>query len=323
MIVFSDLHLSEESSEVVLGKILPGIFEATSEFRDPVVACLGDFWDIRYKIDVSLLNAVRDELLRWTRNGIKFLFLPGNHDQVDVQGRNALEVFDNLGNGSRVYTDPCFDAYGLWIPYRKYRKDLVAALAAHNPKDSPSTLFLHTGIESAWMNDNVRDTTGIPFSMLDGFDRILSGHYHKRQTIGKVTFVGSPRQVTANESGQDKGFAILEEKSLRFVDRHWGKRFHRIRLEEGESLDLSKFQPGDDVRVSAAVGVDPSILGSQLSSLGIQHVVTPDVPVTECRLQVAPDSDLRDFALGYVDLIKTKSKLDKSRLIEYFDRFAQ
>ena len=325
MIIFSDLHLDEDSADVVLGQILPGIYDASVQYRDPVIACLGDFWNLRYKVDVSLQNAVRDELMRWIRAGIKFLFLPGNHDQVNVHGRNALEVFDGLGEHCRVFTEPAWNELGLWIPYRKYPKDIAAALALPRPPAGHDNVcWMHHGLQGAWMNDQVRDREGLPVSMFSDFDTIIMGHYHKRQKIGNAYYVGSPRQVTAHESGQKKGFALWDQGSpspkLRFVTTQWGKRFHRIRLEPGESLDLSEIHSGDDVRVSTAVGVDPGAVGTQLAALGVQHAVTPDIPVVEQRLEVEPDAGLHDYALAYVETVK--SGLDRVRLMQVFGELA-
>lgn len=323
MIIFSDLHLDEDCADVVLGQVLPGIYDASLHFKDPVVACLGDFWDLRYKVDVMLQNAVRDELLRWVEDGIRFIFLPGNHDQVNVHGRNALEVFDGLGSQCTVFTQPGWNEFGLWVPYRKYPKDMAFAIGTRPPEPwVPSVLFSHHGLQNAWMNDHVRDREGLPLSMFEGFDTIILGHYHKRQKIGKAYYVGSPRQVTANESGQKKGFALWDGSKLQYVTKTWGKRFHRIRLESGESLDSEDIQPGDDVRVSTAVDVDPSDVGQQLIALGVQHTVTPDQPAAEQRLDVSPNAGLADYAHAYVKVLKRATPLKPKRLMAVFEELA-
>lgn len=323
MIVFSDLHLDEDSADVVLGEILPGIAEDALRFGDPCVACLGDFWNLRYKVDVQIQNAVRDELLRWIDAGLMFFVLPGNHDQVDVHGRNAMEVFDQLSNQGtgphvRVFTEPTWTQDGLWVPYRKYYKDIVAALELPRPTSGyANVLWMHNGLKDAWMNDHVRDTKGLPLSMFQNFHTVILGHYHKRQRLGNAYYVGSPRQVTVHEAGQRKGYATWDGQNFTYVDRIWGKRFHRVRLEPGDQLQIENFKTGDDVRVSTAVGVDPEQVGQALASMKVQHTVTPDVPTVERRLDVNADADLGEYARAYVDLIRTE--LDKARLLQVFE----
>jgi len=319
MIIFSDLHLDEDSADVVLGQILPGIFEAARRLGDPEIACLGDFWNLRYKVDVRLQNAVRDELLRWIEGGVHIHVIPGNHDQVDVHGRNAMEVFDQLVvTGCYVYTKPTWNKHGLWLPYRKYQKDIIAALGPSRPAiPHANVLWGHCGLQHAWMNDQAQDKDGLPISAFSGFDTVILGHYHKRQKLGNAYYVGSPRQVTAHEAGQEKGFAVWDGRKLRFVTTEWGKRYHRIRLEKGKlTLDLSNIRPGDDVRVSTAVGIDPSVVGEKLATLGVQHTVTPDVPPVEQRLDVAVGASLEDYAREYVNTVPTL--LDPGRLMSVF-----
>lgn len=323
MIIFSDLHLDEDSAETVLGEILPGIRDAAFDRSDPVIACLGDFYHLRYQVRVEIQNAVRDELKRWISGGLQFRLLPGNHDQVNVHGRNALEVFDELGPSCVVYTLPQWDEFGLWVPYRKYFKDVMTGITRERPAfhtKGQATLFAHLGVQGAWMNDHVQDKDGIPLSAFEDFGTVLLGHYHKRQTLGKAHYIGSPRQVTVHEAGQDKGFATWDGLTLQYVNTTWGKRYHRLRLEPGEILETGGVNPGDDVRVSAAPGVNVEALGKQLTQLGVQHTVTPDVEVAEQRLEVHAHADLTEYARAYVEQLPTD--LDPGRLLQVFEELS-
>lgn len=319
MILFSDLHLDEDSAEVVFSEILPGIKREAFNRRDPVIVCLGDFYSLRYQVRVEIQNAVRDELQTWVRGGLQFRLLPGNHDQVDVHGRNALEVFDQLGPNCVVYTHPQWDEFGLWVPYRKYPKDLEAAFQRERPvfhEKGKATLFGHFGVRGAAMNDHVYDADGVPREWLAEFGTVLLGHYHQRQTLGNVHYIGSPRQVTVHEAGHPKGYAIWDGLRLEYVNTRWGKRFHRVRLEEGDNLDPHGLSPGDDVRVSVAAGVNVEALGQQLTAMNVQHTVTPDIAVADHRLEVQKNAGLVEYARAYVEQLPTE--LDRERLMTVF-----
>ena len=253
---------------------------------------------------VRLQVAVRDELRRWGDAGIKLRILPGNHDQIDLGGRNALEVFDDLQHVT-VYTEPTADKDGLWIPYRKRQEDIADALRVWREKreGKPGTLFMHHGIRSAWMNDQRQDTEGLPLAMFGNSDTVLCGHYHGRQQIPDrlIWYVGSPRQVTANESGQEKGYALWNGRRLQWVTTRWGPRYHRVRLAQGQALDLSDVRPGDDLRISAVDESECSRLARELDGLDVRHTVTPDVAPTEVRLAVNDGAGLGDYVGSYVD----------------------
>lgn len=320
MLLFADLHLNEDSAEVCLGEILPGIRQEAVARGITQIAFLGDFWDIRYRVVVKLLNAVRDELRHWHKSGLELRVLPGNHDQIDVAGRNALEVFSELP-GVRVYNDPVADHDGVWIPYRKRREDLESALSLYrklgtNPQGK-RVLFSHHGVQGAFQNDHRKDTDGLPLTFFLGFDRILMGHYHKRQILGSIIYVGSPRQVTAHEAGQPKGFALWDGKQIEWVDKDWGPRFHKARAEGADGIDLSGVQPGDDVRVTAAPGVDQEALIKALDATGARYVIEPEEPKSEARIDVPEGAGLRDFALGYVEL--HRGELDAGELMGAYD----
>lgn len=324
MLLFADLHLNEDSAEVCLGEILPGIRNGAVDREITEIAFLGDFWDIRYRVVVKLLNAVRDELFQWNRDGLNLRFLPGNHDQIDVAGRNALEVFNEIP-GVRVYSHPVADADGVWIPYRKRREDITEAMVLFrkvgtNPQGK-RTLFSHHGTLGAFQNDGHKDTEGLPLTFFQGFDRIITGHLHQRQIIGPVAYVGSSRQVTAHEAGQPKGFALWDGKQIEWVDKDWGPRFHRARADGVEGIDLSGVQPGDDVRVIAAPGVDQEALVKALDATGARYVIEPEAPKSEARIEVPEGAGLRDFAVGYVGL--HRGELDAGELMGAYDVLAK
>lgn len=325
MIVTADLHLKEESSDVVLREVLPGIFQACLERSEHEVAILGDVLHFRYKVDARIQNALKDEFKRWAGAGINVRILPGNHDQYDVSGRNALELFNEMPN-VKVYSEPTWDADGLWIPYRKDPKAITIALCLPAvPMPTPTyTLFMHHGIRGAWMNDNVQDSEGVDLESLDPlrWKAILCGHYHKHQKIGpNFWYIGSPWQTTANEAGQVKGYVEYAGQALAFVPKAWGPRFHRFELAPGQALDLSQVSPRDEVRIkTTGKGAEAAaaIIGKQLVEAGLtRHVVTPDVEPMQARLAVSPSSTLAQYAKAYVDQLGTD--LDKNRLMKMYE----
>ena len=314
MIVFSDLHLREESEEVVFGEVLPGIVKAGEESNDPFTAFLGDFFHFRYKVDARIQNLVGDFLQAHASRFKPWILLPGNHDQYDEEGRNALELYNEI-EGVSVYTNPTRDEHGFWIPYRKYKGQLDAALAQAG---GGCTLFMHHGIQGALMNDHYKNTEGLPPARFADFSNVLLGHYHIRQTVGNARYIGSPYQTRADESGQDKGYAIWDGQDLRYVTTRWGKRYHRLTVGAGEGVELEGIEPGDDVRVRAMAGVTVGEVAEQLKKAGIEnHTVTPDLEPFETRLDVPANSPLREYAYAYLQ--EQETSYDKGALWSAFE----
>jgi len=327
MLIFSDLHLREDSADVVLGEVLPGILDACVKAGESVLACLGDFYHFRYRIDVRIQNEVRAWLQRVARAGISVHLLPGNHDQVDFIGRNALEVFADYTN-VRVYTEPTWTEVGLWIPYRKDPNDIAKALALPAPQgfqSAPRVLFMHHGVRGAFMSNTMLDTEGLPLEWFQSWSRVLCGHYHKRQDLGQLTYIGSPWQTKADEAGQPKGFAFWNGRELKFEDKRWGPRYADLEVGPG-AMELAlkyagSYGPRDIVRIRTAPGIDPGAVGAAFAAKGATVVVTPEVVIAEARIQLPESSSLADYAAKYVEL--TPTSLDKTKLMAVFKELTQ
>ena len=324
MLIVSDLHLREETADTVFEQVLPGVLEGALGRGIRDITFLGDIFHIRYKIDAWIQNELYDVFSSWTLGYGRYIrILPGNHDQYNLDGRNALEMFDEMSN-VRVYTEAVTDEHGLWIPYRKDTDYTICTISEHEEKavnqQGRRVCFFHNAIFGALMNDTFVDQEGIPPSIFKGFDIVLSGHYHKRQNLGNIYYIGSPYQINAGESGQDKGYAIWDGNNLEYVTEQWGKRYHRISLGAKDTLSLDGIAPGDDVRVQTSVNVDPHAVAEQLIKAGIaNHTVTPDVEPVQVRLDVPENSDLLRYAEAYVQ--KQDTPLDKGVLMNIYNEF--
>jgi UDP-2,3-diacylglucosamine pyrophosphatase LpxH len=317
MLVFSDLHLKDDTAELVLGTILPEILKEARVRGEKRIACLGDVLHFRYRVPAPLLNGLRDWCLDVVADGTELIFLPGNHDQYDITGRNALEPLASIPS-VQVHTHAHYDnaRNELWLPYRR-SMDSTLETFAHFRFKEPPVCYAHAEFQGAFRNDGIRAKDGLSLDRFRIFRWVLSGHYHQHHTVRNVTYVGSPYQTRVDESNQAKGFVLWDGADLKFVERHWGKRYHRIELAKGESLDLSQVAAGDDVRVKTAVGVDPQAVGRQLEDAGIgRHTVTPEVVAVEQRLQVSDGMGLKAYAEAYADLFG--EKLNRDRLMEVY-----
>lgn len=327
MIIFSDLHLQESTEDVVFGEVLPGI-EAAAEANDGHIAFLGDWWHIRYNVSVRLFNRVLDTLRRWSAKDFAVDLLPGNHDQVDIEGRNALEAMGQIPR-VMVYTEPTWTPTGLWVPYRKFNDDVRRAIATPCPPgwDEPVAgrhpqriLWIHHGVQGALMNECRANTEGLPVAEFGKFQHVFCGHYHKRQQLSHVTYIGSPYQVSANEAGQDKGYAIYDEAGFRFVNMNWGRRIFTVEWDGSGKFQLPDgVTERDEVRVKT-LGPDAQKnaekAGKLLAKAGVASVVTPEVQTMQARLQVANTNSLAEYVQAYVDQVPTE--LDRARLMQAF-----
>jgi len=304
VIVFSDLHLSEDSAEVVFQKVLPGILEAAKDDADRIIACLGDFWHVRYKVPVILQNQVVEWLRALKRERLQLYLLPGNHDQINGAGENALEVFADLDHVT-VITEPTWNCFGLWVPYRKERSDVEKALAIPVPAwIVPPILWMHHGVKGAEMAPGVFGEIGLEPSQFQSWKLVFCGHYHKRQQLGNIVYVGSPYQVTANEAGQPKGYGRWNPLTEQFfwIDTVWGQRYHNLNLAEVNARDFQQAgvaMPGDEVRLRGVNAREAEELIKGFTAAGVHCVAEVTLPKAEERLDVGSSPTLATYAEAY------------------------
>jgi len=312
MLLTADLHLREESADVIFGEVLPGILDIALQRGETLIVIDGDLLHVRYQVAVLLYNRLAEALKGWAESGIEIILLPGNHDQVDLAGHNALEVLDEI-EGVTVVTEPCWLKGFAWVPYRKDPTELVRILLdllAREDSQAYSNVFMHAGVTGALQNDSIYDSDGVPLGALVPWNTVVCGHYHKPQTIGNVRYLGSPWQTRADEAGQEKGVWIAPDdpeafclEAMEFLPQRWGPCYHNIVLGQDAQLDVSGIDKRDIVRVKTAEGVDPATVGKVLAQAGIErHTVTPTVEAPQERLDVVQGSPLEDYVQSYLKL---------------------
>lgn len=316
MIIFSDLHLCEKTSDTVFNEVFPGLRKAVLEEEDNTLVCLGDFYHIRYKVDVSLQNRVFDYFEKMTDDGVTIILLPGNHDQVDDSGENALQPFSKLSRVI-VHSDFASTDLGIFIPYRRDKAKIVEYLSS-GASFGNSTIFIHHGIRGFSLNNTMVDKDGIEPSIFKN-RLVLSGHYHKRQQIGNICYIGSPYQIDSGEAGQGKGYCTFDGKNLNYVTTDWGPKYHNISsvedcnkyLRNGEVLVGEK---GDVVRLKAPQGVDlEKFRKSLVLREGVSCIVEPAIEESEARLGTGLNT-VQEYAEAYVD--EFRGTLDKGILLD-------
>lgn len=317
MIVFADLHLQDSSESVVFNEVLPFVLDLARQDPDRKIAFLGDWWHKRHQISVRLQNLTADFLSQLNSEKIWMIILPGNHDQINSAGENALEVFSRYPM-VQVFTEPCWDSNGLWVPYRKNREDIQKALGTMNVLNAPPVLWTHHGIQSAWMNNSRRDTEGLPLGMFRGW-HVFCGHYHMPQQIENICYIGSPYQTNVSEAGQQKRIGVFNwatANKIDFIPVNFGKKYHTAELVDINDVKKLDIKSGDEIRLVVDDSVDVNVLHNYLSESGVDHVITQKSTATEQRLAVSLNASLQDYVDAYVS--QFSGSLSNGALLEVY-----
>jgi len=192
-VVFSDLHVSEETCDTCI-QVLAEVHAAAVR-RGAGILFLGDFWHAKEALPVGPLNRVLAEVRAWTQPA---LMLVGNHDQATAAGDvHGLSPLAAVNDRVHVFTHPTLFAGALWLPYRSDPGALAAAVAAAGP--GLAAVFAHADVRGARMNNHRTSEHGAEAAIFPPGVPVISGHFHLPHALPGtgITYVGSPYQARA------------------------------------------------------------------------------------------------------------------------------
>lgn len=264
-LVSSDLHLSNKLPHArpsANGRtdrfddqlaLLEQMSQIAEERKVDIALLLGDIFD------QSLVDAVT--LTHSVAGVVKFpcpvYILPGNHDAVNIRGgRFTVEAFGAMGRDHIHYIgapEPlAFGNVVFWpCAYAPAAdtKATLAAMRARLDKSKTNVLLFHNSVlgckHIGWTCDDGLE----PEEVCEGFDWVLSGHFHDTQRFGPDgigMYMGAPMHHHFGDVGRPAGFWVFN-----FNDKIKGKR-----SEEWIESNAPKFHTFDrlDAKVSVNTG---------------------------------------------------------------------
>lgn len=206
-VAISDLHFSVPNLDLA-SLSLGAALSCADEMQIPLVIA-GDLNDSKAIIRAEVANRLID-LFKYKVPGLKVYILVGNHDLCNEKGKE--HSLNYLQDHVTIIDDQSakFDYLPgvAFIPYQSTSEAFVKIL--HRlPKDR--VIVCHQGVHGAAMGDYVVDNGAVPQSALEGY-KLISGHYHRHQTVGALTYIGSPYTMTFGEANDGpKGFLIVND----------------------------------------------------------------------------------------------------------------
>lgn len=213
--VFTDIHFGLKSNSVTHNDdCLAFVKWATAKAKEEgcdTCFFLGDWHNNRAALNILTLNYSLRALEHMNDNFDAVYFIPGNHDlyyrdKRDVQSVEwarhlpKVQICNDWFQSGDVVIAP-------WLVGDDHKR-----LAKKRAK----YCFGHFELPGYYMNAMVLmpDTGEAKREDLTGFEHVFTGHFHKRQTAGNVTYIGNCFPHNYADAGDDaRGMMILE----------WGK----------------------------------------------------------------------------------------------------
>jgi len=182
------------------------------------VLILGDLFHDRVNLNIEVLNAVHAFFEEEESQQLSWLAFPGNHDMFL---KNSWDIHSLRSLSSLVTIEPSIKKVGgkYWIiPFIYDEQQYMKELAAVEKKiKSDDILLTHIGVCGAKLNECflLKNWSFVNFDKTK-FNLAFAGHFHCHQTVGNITYPGSPVAFRFDEGLVPHGFIVCDTDKMKW-----------------------------------------------------------------------------------------------------------
>ena len=185
---------------------------------------LGDCFDVRKGIDYWSLDWAKRVFFNPLRErNIQVHIIVGNHDifykdslKINAPGLN-LNEYENVTCYSAPQDVRVENENVFFIPW--LCEDNAEEFITARDNSKASVAMGHLEIAGFYANQNYQCQHGTDAGVFKQFEKVFSGHFHKKNSSGNITYLGNPYQLYWNDEGDTRGFHLfnLRTKELEFI----------------------------------------------------------------------------------------------------------
>lgn len=195
---------------------------------------MGDWYEVRAALNIMTLNYSHRGAKKLNDLGLPVYFIIGNHDLYHRHTRALYSTitFEEFSNFIIVNEPKVYDEIGTG-----------ALLSPYLFHDEYSKLTQYLNLDTWWghfefkgfivTGYNMKMPTGPDPAMFAGPDHIFSGHFHKRQTEGNITYIGNAFPSNFGDAGDFKrGMAVYDhqDRAIAFTDWKECPKYVHVKL---------------------------------------------------------------------------------------------
>jgi DNA repair exonuclease SbcCD nuclease subunit len=211
-IAFTDIHFGNKSNSELFNQdcldFVDWVIEQGKEQNCETCLFLGDWHHHRAAINVATLNYSIKAIDALSKAFKKVVFIPGNHDEYyrDKRDFNSVAWVKNYSN-IKIYNDITVEGNVAIVPW------LVGNEHKKIGKMKAKYMIGHLELPHFYMNAMVQmpDVGELHDKDFSGIGHVFSGHFHKRQTRGNITYMGNAFPHNYSDAwDDDRGVMILD-----------------------------------------------------------------------------------------------------------------
>ena len=292
---------------------------------------LGDVVDRRKFINHNIAHNFREKFWRRLyRNHIETHVILGNHDTY-YKNTNKVNAIKNLriNGNSKIYTGPeivTFD--GLEIVFVPWICDDNYEETVNMVKNSRCEIMMgHLEIKGFEMHKGHFSEQGLEKNMFQGYEKVISGHFHKKSDDGQIYYLGTQYEITWSDYKCPKGFHIFDTETRELTRVENPYRIHKKIIYNDKETSYSNYDISEFdkcfVKLYISNKTDDEMynkfverLYNEIDVHQLQIIDDPiDINLTVSDNIIDKGEDTLTFLGNYIEQIDTK--LDKNKLKEY------
>lgn len=246
VIVSTDKHLQLSNTDAIVDLCKQEI-DLCRQTECSQVLWLGDIFDSRTSQRQELLTTLDKILTQYSDNGITLTCIVGNHDKTDYnKSESFLTAYKHYPNFNLI-EEPTIKRFGefnfallpffsdeIWMSKWFSLRDQLKQL-----DNSKTFVCSHIAVQGSRNNDGTTIESAITPSLFEEYFKVLLGHYHNQQKIGKnVYHLPSTQQNNFGEDA-DKGFVVVYDDGSHELIKSKFKEFKTV------SIDVEKISKKD------------------------------------------------------------------------------
>ena len=187
-----------------------------SEEIDTIVD-MGDTFDSRKGIDFSALSWAKDNYYDRLKH-CTIHTIVGNHTAYykNTNDVNAVDLLLREYKNVKIYAEPKEIKLGdlgvLLIPWinQENEEDTIKALK----KSKCPVVMGHLELNGFVVTQQVIMDHGFEMEYFKKFEKVFSGHFHTRSSVGDIHYLGNPYEMFWNDFESPRGFHIFDTETL-------------------------------------------------------------------------------------------------------------
>ena len=345
ILMISDIHFgvknnSEKYLTIIKDFFLETLKNAIDTRSITDVRILGDLFDCRNNLNVRTFNTVL-EIFRWYRTNrpkVHFKILLGNHDiyyrnRVDVNSVEMLRGMENITIISEIVKETIGDKKVITFPWLVEESATLHEFnAICSGKEKYDLCLGHFEIKGFEISKGHLDETGLETGKFKNFKRVFTGHYHLRNTMNQISYLGCPYQITWSDYGDIKGIHIydVDTNKTEFLENTDSPMFIKLTIDDlikdssivekikGNSVKIVIDKKYEEVDILKSI---TKVEGLCPIKLDIEHEYIEEIDEND-DLDLET-TDILSFISEYVKNIQLAENIEEKSLISHLTELYQ